>query len=92
MRSATDRAEARRSANERAKERHHKAADGEWEAWAKRVCAPEINKAARFVAFAVRDVVRAGPADRREPQDEKIWEAISPSRRDFLDVVRDHLQ
>lgn len=132
VRSAADKAELARIANEHAKERrseqlahcvdflvaiqeaeraavdryHHKTADGQWQARAKQaidrmwivqktihmVCPPEINVAARLVAFAVRDVVRNGPADHGDPQDEKVWEAISPSRRNFLDVVRDHLQ
>lgn len=56
------------------------------------LCAPEINEAARSVAFAVQDVIRDGPADPGEPQDEKVWEYIRPTRRAFLDVVREHLK
>lgn len=85
---------------------HHNDSDEQWQARAKQVvdrmwvaqktihmlCAPEVNEAARDVAFAVQDVVREGPADPGDPQDEKIWAQIRPSRRAFLDVVRDHLK
>ncbi|MGD1217070.1 hypothetical protein AB9Q10_01405 [Streptomyces krungchingensis] len=56
------------------------------------LCAPEVNEAARRLAFAVQNVIREGPDDPGQPQDEKVWACISPSRRTFLDVVRDHLR
>jgi hypothetical protein len=56
------------------------------------LCDPEVNEAARTVAFAVQEVVRQGPDDRGAPQDEKVWAHIRPSRRVFLDVVRAHLR
>ncbi|MEV5239187.1 hypothetical protein AB0K89_08735 [Streptomyces cinnamoneus] len=56
------------------------------------VCASEVNKAARRAAFAVQDVIRKGPGDAGEqPQDEKVWQIISPSRRDYLDVAAAYL-
>ncbi|MFH8800884.1 hypothetical protein ACH4F6_14980 [Streptomyces sp. NPDC017936] len=84
----------------------HRMADAQWEARARQtvdrmwvtqktihmLCAPEVNDAARRLAYAVQDVIRKGPDDPGEPQDEKVWEAIRPSRREFLDVVRDHLR
>ncbi|MFH9978099.1 hypothetical protein ACH4ND_02365 [Streptomyces sp. NPDC017179] len=85
---------------------HHQEADEQWEARARQavdrvwvtqktihmVCAREVNEAARGVAFAVRDVTRNGPDDPGEPQDEKVWASIRPSRQVFLDVVHDHLK
>lgn len=56
------------------------------------VCAPEVNEAAREVAFAVQDVIRKGPGEPGEPQDEKVWQCISPSRRAYLDVAADYLR
>ncbi|MGW1890287.1 hypothetical protein ACWCP6_08445 [Streptomyces sp. NPDC002004] len=84
----------------------HHLADEQWQARARQtldrmwvaqktihmLCAPQVNEAARRVAFAVQHVVREGPDDPGEPQDEKVWAHIRPSRREFLDVVRDHLR
>lgn len=87
---------------------HHHVADEQWQARARQtidrmwvaqktihmLCAPEVNEAARRVAFAVQDVIRDGPGGAGVPgerQDERVWAAIRPSRRTFLDVVRDHL-
>ncbi|MFJ3640504.1 hypothetical protein ACIPRD_12185 [Streptomyces sp. NPDC090108] len=85
---------------------HHHLADEQWQTRARQtidrmwiaqktihmLCAPELNEAARRLAFAVQGVIRDGPGDPGEPQDEKVWAAIGPSRRIFLDVVRDHLR
>ncbi|MFF0187728.1 hypothetical protein [Streptomyces sp. NPDC005244] len=87
---------------------HHQVADEQWQARARQtidrmwvaqktihmLCAPEVNEAARRLAFAVQDVIRDGPGDpgdSGEAQDERVWAAIRPSRRRFLDVVRDHV-
>ncbi|MFJ7073372.1 hypothetical protein [Streptomyces sp. NPDC098781] len=84
----------------------HHLADEQWQARARQtvdrmwvaqktihmLCASEINEAARRLAFAVQNVIREGPSDPGEPQDEKIWAHIRPSRREFLDVVRDQLR
>ncbi|MFC5724517.1 hypothetical protein ACFP1Z_30615 [Streptomyces gamaensis] len=84
----------------------HKLADEQWQARAKQtldrvwvtqktihmLCAPEINEAARRFAFDIQDVIREGPGDPGEPQDEKVWAYIRASRREFLDVVRDYLR
>ncbi|MET7288990.1 hypothetical protein [Streptomyces sp. NPDC005573] len=40
----------------------------------------------------LRQILVLLPGDPGEPQDEKVWAAIGPSRRIFLDVVRDHLR
>ncbi|TVL88628.1 hypothetical protein [Streptomyces sp. SAJ15] len=85
---------------------HHDLADEQWQARAKQVidrvwvtqktihmlCASEVNEAARRLAFDVQDVIRDGPGDPGQPQDEKVWEYIRPSRRAFLDAVRDYLK
>ncbi|MCA6091826.1 hypothetical protein LE181_06555 [Streptomyces sp. SCA3-4] len=56
------------------------------------VCASEVNEAAREAAFAVQDVIRKGPGEAGEqPQDEMVWQAISPSRRAYLDVAATYL-
>ncbi|MFJ8944071.1 hypothetical protein ACIRG4_12580 [Streptomyces sp. NPDC102395] len=55
------------------------------------LCPTEVNEAARRLAYAVQNVLREGPDDPGEPQDEKIWAAVRPSRREFLDGVREHL-
>lgn len=84
---------------------HHNLADEQWQARAKEaldrlwvaqktihmLCTSEVNEAARRVAFAVQDVIRDGPGDPGEPQDEKIWACISPSQRAFLDIAADYL-
>lgn len=84
---------------------HHNLADEQWQARAREIldrmwvtqktihmlCASEINEAARGLAFAVQRLIRNGPDDRGEPQDEKVWAHIRPSRREFLDAVRDYL-
>ncbi|MEU2281289.1 hypothetical protein ABZ614_04820 [Streptomyces sp. NPDC013178] len=84
---------------------HHRLTDEQWQARAKQtldkmwvaqktihmLCASEVNEAARRLAFAVQDVIRNGPDDPGEPQDEKIWAYIRPSRREFLDVACDQL-
>ncbi|MFJ7151125.1 hypothetical protein ACIQVT_23455 [Streptomyces sp. NPDC100445] len=56
------------------------------------LCPQEVNEAARRLAFATQKVIRNGPDEPGEPQDEKVWATIGPARRDFLDVVRDHLR
>jgi hypothetical protein len=85
---------------------HHRLADEQWQARAKQsidrmwvaqktihmLCASEVNEAARRLAYDVQDVIRKGPDDPEEPQDERVWACIRPSRRAFLDVVRDHLE
>ncbi|MFG2604130.1 hypothetical protein ACGFT2_11355 [Streptomyces sp. NPDC048514] len=95
--------EAERIAVER---HHHGQTDEQWQARAKQsvdrmwvtqktihmLCAPEVNGAARDLAYAVQNVIRKGPEDPGEPRDEKVWASIRPSRRTFLDVVRDHLR
>ncbi|MEU0783905.1 hypothetical protein ABZ341_20295 [Streptomyces sp. NPDC006173] len=87
---------------------HHQVADEQWQTRARQtidrmwvaqktihmLCTPEVNEAARRLAFAVQNVIRDGPGDSAvpgEPQDEQVWAVIRPSRRTFLDVVRDHL-
>ncbi|MGV9565208.1 hypothetical protein [Streptomyces sp. NPDC003480] len=84
----------------------HHLADEQWQARARHavdrmwvaqktihmLCTPEVNEAARRLAFAVQNVIRDGPGDPGEPQDEKVWACIRPSRREFLDVVRDELR
>ncbi len=84
---------------------HHNLADEQWQVRAKQsidrmwvaqktihmLCASEVNEAARRLAYDVQDVVRKGPDDPGVPQDEKVWAYIRPSRRTFLNVVRDHL-
>ncbi|WP_217237498.1 hypothetical protein [Streptomyces sp. AC555_RSS877] len=84
---------------------HHNLADDQWQARAKEsidrmwvaqktihmLCESEVNEAARRLASDVQGVIRKGPGDPAEPQDEKVWAYIRPSRRAFLDVVRDHL-
>jgi hypothetical protein len=84
---------------------HHDIADEQWHARARQtvdrlwviqktihmLCAPEVNEAARGLAFALQDVIRDGPKDPGEPRDEKVWEHIRPSRRAFLDVVHHDL-
>ncbi|MFE1288745.1 hypothetical protein [Streptomyces sp. NPDC058751] len=129
---ASERAEVRRSARERAESRrnervahlidflsavqeaervavdrhHHDLADEEWQARAKQsidrmwvaqktihmLCASEVNDAARDLAYDVQDVIRKGPTDPGEPRDERVWAYIRPSRRAFLDVVREQLE
>ncbi|WP_432138879.1 hypothetical protein [Streptomyces sp. bgisy154] len=129
---ASERAEMRRSARERAEARrnervthlvgflsavqeaervavdryHHGMADEQWQARAKQsidrmwvaqktihmLCAPEVNEAARRLAYDVQNVIRNGPDDPGDPQDERVWAYIRPNRRAFLDVVRDHLE
>jgi hypothetical protein len=94
--------EAERIAVER---HHHGRTDEQWQAQSKQsvdrmwvaqtihmLCAPEVNEAARDPAYAVQDVIRKGPEDPGEPQDEKVWACVRPSRKVFLDVVRDHLE
>ncbi|MEU6270982.1 hypothetical protein ABZ871_00945 [Streptomyces populi] len=85
---------------------HHGQSDEEWQARAKQsidrmwvaqktihmLCASEVNDAARELAYDVQDVIRKGPDDPGEPRDEKVWAYIRPSRRAFLDVVRDQLK
>jgi hypothetical protein len=85
---------------------HHQLTDEQWQARAKQsidrmwvaqktihmLCASEVNEAARRLAYDVQDVIREGPDDPEAPQDEKVWACIRPSRRAFLDVVRDHLE
>ncbi|MET7917524.1 hypothetical protein ABZU45_16565 [Streptomyces avermitilis] len=85
---------------------HHHLADEQWQArqmqavdrmWVAQktihmLCASEVNAAARRLAYDVQDVIRKGPEDPGEPQDEKVWAYIRPSRKAFLDVVRDHLK
>ncbi|MEU8031539.1 hypothetical protein AB0C13_23340 [Streptomyces sp. NPDC049099] len=84
---------------------HHLLSDEQWQARAKQVvdkmwvtqktihmlCGSEINKAAHGLATKVQDVIRKGPEDPTEPQDEKVWAYIRPSRNVFLDVVSHHL-
>ncbi|WP_328554778.1 hypothetical protein [Streptomyces sp. NBC_00358] len=84
---------------------HHQLADEQWQARAKQsidrmwvaqktihmLCAPEVNHAARALAYDVQDVIRNGPGDPGEPRDERVWAYIRPSRMAFLDVVRDQL-
>ncbi|MEU8580266.1 hypothetical protein [Streptomyces abikoensis] len=84
---------------------HHNETDAEWQMRARRaldrvwvtqktihlVCASKVNNAAREAAFAVQDVIRKGPGDPGEPQDERVWQAISPSRRAYLDVAAEYL-
>ncbi|MFE9809267.1 hypothetical protein ACFYRN_35895 [Streptomyces sp. NPDC005227] len=87
---------------------HHHVADEQWQARARQtidrmwvaqktihmLCAPEVNEAARRLAFAVQNVIRDGPSgagDPGESKDEQVWASIRPSRRTFLDVVRDHV-
>ncbi|MET8132227.1 hypothetical protein [Streptomyces sp. NPDC005251] len=85
---------------------HHNLTDEQWQARAKQsidrmwvaqktihmLCAAEVNQAARDLAYDVQDVIRKGPDDPGEPRDEKVWEYIRPSRKAFLDVVRDQLK
>jgi hypothetical protein len=52
------------------------------------LCAPEVNEAARGLAFALQDVIRNGPRDPGEPRDEKVWAHIRPTRTAFLNAVR----
>lgn len=84
---------------------HHNLADEQWQARASQVldrvwvtqktihvlCASEVSEAARSLAWAVQEVIRKGPEDPGEPQDEKVWAHIHPSRQAFLDLVRDQL-
>ncbi|MEU0675345.1 hypothetical protein ABZ330_21110 [Streptomyces sp. NPDC006172] len=79
--------------DERWQERARQTADRMWVAQKTihMLCTPEVNEAARRLAFAVQNVLREGPDDLGEPQDEKVWAAIRPSRREFLDVVRTRL-
>ncbi|MGP3686177.1 hypothetical protein ACTVZO_15955 [Streptomyces sp. IBSNAI002] len=84
---------------------HHNLADEQWQARAQQVldrvwvtqktihvlCAPEVGEAARSLAWAVQEVIRKGPEDPEDPQDEKVWAHIHPSRQAFLDLVRDQL-
>ncbi|WP_328401170.1 hypothetical protein OHS70_26325 [Streptomyces sp. NBC_00390] len=84
---------------------HHNMTDEQWQERARQIidrvwvtqktihvlCASEVNDAARGLAFAVQKVIRDGPDDPGEPQDEKVWAHIRPSRRAFLDVVRTYL-
>ncbi|MEU7607039.1 hypothetical protein [Streptomyces sp. NPDC041003] len=83
----------------------HNLADEQWQARARQVldrvwvtqktihvlCASEVSEAARSLAWAVQEVIRKGPEDSGEPQDEKVWAHIHPSRQAFLDLVRDQL-
>lgn len=55
------------------------------------VCSTEVNDAAREVAFTMRRIIRKGPADRRPPLEQRVWEELSPSRMVFLDLARDEL-
>ncbi|MET9665016.1 hypothetical protein ABZY19_06550 [Streptomyces sp. NPDC006475] len=84
---------------------HFNLTDEQWQARAKQavdrlwvaqktlhlLCTSEVNEAARRVAFAVQNVIRDGPRDPGEPQDEKVWACISPSRRAFLDAAAAYL-
>ncbi|MER5810250.1 hypothetical protein ABT143_19005 [Streptomyces sp. NPDC002033] len=84
---------------------HHNLADEQWQARARQVldkvwvtqktihvlCAPEVSEAARSLAWAVQEVIRKGPEDPEDPQDEKVWAHIHPSRQAFLDLVREQL-
>ncbi|MEU9179326.1 hypothetical protein AB0C90_21170 [Streptomyces sp. NPDC048550] len=84
---------------------HHNLADEQWQARSRQVldrvwvtqktihmlCASEVSEAARSLAFAVQEVIREGPEDPGEPQDEKVWVHIHPSRKAFLDLVRGQL-
>ncbi|MFB6841190.1 hypothetical protein [Streptomyces sp. NPDC056361] len=84
---------------------HHNLADEQWTARARQVldrvwvmqktihvlCTSEVGEAARSLAWAVQEVIRKGPEDPGEPQDEKVWAHIHPSRQAFLDLVRDQL-
>ncbi|SDT83308.1 hypothetical protein SAMN05216371_8128 [Streptomyces sp. TLI_053] len=84
---------------------HHNLADEQWQARARQVldrvwvmqktihilCASEVGEAARNLAWAVQEVIRKGPEDPEDPQDEKVWAHIRPSRQAFLDLVRDQL-
>ncbi|KAB1144710.1 hypothetical protein F7R91_20950 [Streptomyces luteolifulvus] len=85
---------------------HNNLADEQWQARARQtidrvwvtqktihmVCEPEVNDAAREVAFTVQKLMREGPVDTQAPQDEKVWAAVSPSRRAFLDVAHRYLR
>ncbi|WP_159393183.1 hypothetical protein [Streptomyces rimosus] len=85
---------------------HHNAADEQWQARARQIidkvwvkqktihllCAPDVNEAARSVAFALQRLLREGPDDPGEPKDEKIWAHISPSRREYLDAAHRYLK
>ncbi|KUN87704.1 hypothetical protein AQJ66_08665 [Streptomyces bungoensis] len=85
---------------------HHRMSDERWQARARRavdrvwvtqktlhlLCSTEINDAARKLAFAVHEVVRDGPGDPDDPQDEKVWAYIRPSRNEFLDAGKRHLR
>ncbi|WP_162890202.1 hypothetical protein [Streptomyces olivoreticuli] len=84
---------------------HHNETDAEWQMRARRaldrvwvtqktihlVCASKVNDAARLAAFAVQDVIREGPGAPGEPQDERVWQSIGPSRRAYLDVAAAYL-
>ncbi|MFC9588758.1 hypothetical protein ACFTUC_02935 [Streptomyces sp. NPDC056944] len=84
---------------------HHNLADEQWMARARQVldrvwvmqktihvlCTSEVSEAARSLAWAVQELIRKGPEDPGEPQDEKVWAHIHPSRQAFLDLVRDQL-
>lgn len=84
---------------------HHNLADEQWQGRARQIldrvwvtqktihvlCASEVSEAARSLAFVVQELIRKGPEDPGEPQDEKVWAYIHPSRQAFLDLVRDQL-